>query len=427
MSWYTKAAYEDWTRRDPDSKRRWGKIASGIMFRHDGKFLLQERSGQVEQGGVWGIPGGALEGTEGYFHVDRLVKPQLTPELMNRLYDSAMERELRQEMNMENGDHVEVSDQQKVQAIKNAQVDWTGNFAYVTFIVDLTEEQFNQMNEHMGSEQETSWEVGSGGHQWFDNQSLPENIHPGVKNVLHNISQVDVTQASFGSEVKTADAQWTQGQVFIEDDMQYDVEKLKTIVKDNKVTDIKVERLLKQLYDTSVWGYGNRRLSPMMVLNDPMFDHVVIKHMSKIRSSNLDKPIIIRSRDSKIIDGYHRVTKAFLIGKEKIKAFVVQEEQMDAAAIDLSSGEEYVPPADIESLRENYPKLIECPIHIWRANTGIELLHKEPDLKEFMRTLKNWEKMDDEMKEKSDKESIRLFGKDNLSRVSDILKEYEVE
>ena len=39
----------------------------------------------------------------------------------------------------------------------------------------------------------------------------------------------------------------------------------------------------------------------------------------------------------------------------------------------------YEPPYNIEILKEKYPKLLEDPVHRWRAKNGIELIHKEPD------------------------------------------------
>ena len=43
------------------------------------------------------------------------------------------------------------------------------------------------------------------------------------------------------------------------------------------------------------------------------------------------------------------------------------------------------------------------PTHNWRARTGIELIHKEPYLKEQKRIWRNWNLMTPEQKEKSDK------------------------
>ena len=69
-------------------------------------------------------------------------------------------------------------------------------------------------------------------------------------------------------------------------------------------------------------------------------------------------------------------------------------------------------------------RTINCPIHRWRAETGIELIHQEPDLQEFQRIVKNWNKMTDEQKKMSDQKSIELFSRDNMSRVQEIYQIY---
>ncbi len=307
----------------------WGQMASGIMFRHNGNILLQSRSSDVEDGGTWGIPGGALKGTEGYYDSKDLPEPQIDKDKLMELFGSAL-----QEVEEETGNSIELSYNQ-IEAAINSHVQYRkDNFVYVTFVVDVTDEQALIFNDD-----EHNWE--SDGHNWFHKNDLPENVHPGVSHVLNKLDErVDITDASFADPIKIAYSYWTQGQSFIEDGVYYDVEKLKTITKDNKVSEINVDRLTDQLFDKNVWKYGDRKLSPMMVLNDPLFDHVVIQHMSRIRTSDLDKPIFIRSSDNKIIDGYHRLTRAFLQKEKKIKAIIVQEEQMGQAVIDTEKDDD---------------------------------------------------------------------------------------
>jgi len=67
------------------------------------------------------------------------------------------------------------------------------------------------------------------------------------------------------------------------------------------------------------------------------------------------------------------------------------------------------------------------PVHRWRSETGIELLHKEPTLDEFVRICKNWKLMDDEMKERSDDFSLRVFGVTNEEHIPIILQQYAEE
>jgi len=73
----------------------------------------------------------------------------------------------------------------------------------------------------------------------------------------------------------------------------------------------------------------------------------------------------------------------------------------------------YSPPYNKSEIHKFYPnianKLLECPIHRWRAETGIELIHKEPTMEEQKRIWNNWQLMSSDMKRKSDNKSLELF------------------
>lgn len=86
--------------------------------------------------------------------------------------------------------------------------------------------------------------------------------------------------------------------------------------------------------------------------------------------------------------------------------------------------EKYEKPYDIETLTELYPKLLDDPVHKWRAKNGIELIHKEPDFQEQKRIFYNWLSMPKSLKEKSDKKSKSLFHLNNLYHHNAIM-EYE--
>lgn len=67
----------------------------------------------------------------------------------------------------------------------------------------------------------------------------------------------------------------------------------------------------------------------------------------------------------------------------------------------------YDPPLSFENLPEH---LRTCPIHSWRAITGIELIHPEPTWEEFERICENWRLMPSVLKAMSDFKSLQLFG-----------------
>ncbi len=86
----------------------------------------------------------------------------------------------------------------------------------------------------------------------------------------------------------------------------------------------------------------------------------------------------------------------------------------------------YQRPYNIEEIKKNYlnkaKMLLKDPVHLWRAETGIELIHKEPTIEEQERIWKNWNKMTDEMKKKSDEKSIEMFGRDNTAHNEEIIR-----
>ncbi|MFA5188966.1 MAG: hypothetical protein WC460_06415 [Patescibacteria group bacterium] len=86
----------------------------------------------------------------------------------------------------------------------------------------------------------------------------------------------------------------------------------------------------------------------------------------------------------------------------------------------------YKRPYNITEIKKHYPDqaeiLLKDPVHLWRAETGIELIHKEPTLDEQERIWRNWNEMSDEMKKKSDEKSMGLFGKNNAAHNKEIMR-----
>lgn len=74
----------------------------------------------------------------------------------------------------------------------------------------------------------------------------------------------------------------------------------------------------------------------------------------------------------------------------------------------------YDPPMSIEEIKKKgYSHLLKDPIHRWRAEQGIELIHKEPTLEELERIWENWQLMLPKQKELSDQKSKEFFGMTN--------------
>lgn len=85
----------------------------------------------------------------------------------------------------------------------------------------------------------------------------------------------------------------------------------------------------------------------------------------------------------------------------------------------------YQRPYTLEEIKNNYSNkakiLLKDPAHLWRVETGIELIHKEPTIEEQERIWENWNEMTDDMKKKSDEKSIEIFGKDNAAHNEEIM------
>lgn len=94
--------------------------------------------------------------------------------------------------------------------------------------------------------------------------------------------------------------------------------------------------------------------------------------------------------------------------------------------------ESYEPPYSLDTIKQKYGdevyrKLRDDPVHRFRAETGIEVIHKEPTKDEFERIVKNWDLMTPEQKKQSDEFSIKTFGNNNKNRIDLLRKEYDFE
>lgn len=85
----------------------------------------------------------------------------------------------------------------------------------------------------------------------------------------------------------------------------------------------------------------------------------------------------------------------------------------------------YSRPYNEEQIKKHYPDkaemLLSDSVHLWRARTGIELIHEEPTIEEQIRIWNNWQEMTLEMKQKSDTKSLELFGLTNAEHHREIM------
>lgn len=90
----------------------------------------------------------------------------------------------------------------------------------------------------------------------------------------------------------------------------------------------------------------------------------------------------------------------------------------------------YDRPYSADEVKKNYGvdvynKLIQDPVHKYRMDSGIELIHKEPSKDELERIWKNWNRMTTTQKRESDKKSMELFGKTNKDHYDELISSYD--
>jgi len=126
-----------------------------------------------------------------------------------------------------------------------------------------------------------------------------------------------------------AKSTWTKSQAYCTNDGTYDVDQLIKITDgraDKKVELSELEHFLSE----NVWGF-DEKLTPTMVLKDK---NKYKEYYEDILKANLGKPILIRESNGEIIDGYHRLTRAFIEKRDYIKAIYVSDEEMKEAKIE---------------------------------------------------------------------------------------------
>jgi 8-oxo-dGTP pyrophosphatase MutT (NUDIX family) len=138
---------------------RWGLAGSGVLYYcpSDNTVLLLERSENVEDPGLWGIPGGAV-GDGSYS--DDVDSPDFPEDVLRDRAFTEAEEELGHlpEHDREEGSHT----------VRN------NKFPYTTFLAVVTPQQKMAISRNI----QLNWE--SNDFQWFRADFLPENIHPGV-------------------------------------------------------------------------------------------------------------------------------------------------------------------------------------------------------------------------------------------------------
>ena len=150
---------------------KWGKAGSGVLYycQEDKTVLLLKRSQEVEDPEVWGIPGGAIKGTEGMYDDEELNIKEFNENDVRSSANAETEEEL---------GHIpeHIEELGKVTTM-------SGNFAYTTFIMAVTQEQKQAISKNA----QLNWESSELG--WFPMSNLPKKTHPGVTEAIGRFFQ----------------------------------------------------------------------------------------------------------------------------------------------------------------------------------------------------------------------------------------------
>lgn len=122
---------------------------------------------------------------------------------------------------------------------------------------------------------------------------------------------------------------WVQGQIHSNETGVYDIGIINELVKSNPAVSVPLSELTAQL-ESREWG----EYSPKDVLDNP---EKYPEEIEVIRNVNLDCPIFIHK--DVVIDGNHRLAKAFMVGAKSVKVKFITDEQMEQAR-DKDAGRE---------------------------------------------------------------------------------------
>ncbi len=101
---------------------------------------------------------------------------------------------------------------------------------------------------------------------------------------------------------------------------------INTHLNKNNIIHIPLEKIIWQL-DQNVWGYAKQPITPIDVINNMKLKKYS-DDANRIKNADLSYPVILTGKELKIVDGYHRISKALIEGKKIIKAYVFDNKLM---------------------------------------------------------------------------------------------------
>jgi 8-oxo-dGTP pyrophosphatase MutT (NUDIX family) len=149
-----------------NSSTYYGKAGAGILFvcKEDQTCLLLKRSNRVEEGGTWGISGGAVSKGEGFYNKNDIQENETLD------FKETAFRESNEELFSDGSFNVDLIDKEFM-----GQTEFKdGGFKYLTFVYNVSLETKKKITSKISLD----WENDAA--KWFNMSSLPSNLHFGV-------------------------------------------------------------------------------------------------------------------------------------------------------------------------------------------------------------------------------------------------------
>lgn len=157
---------------------------------------------------------------------------------------------------------------------------------------------------------------------------LPDSIQ---QYLLYNLENVDIL------------SEFTIARTFIMDGKKYSVDRLFKITKNIKIHKVPTKDLLIQLTNKS-WEYkheGNADISPIDVIENPKKNRKYTKHYNRIINADMQYPILVYqdkeeldpSKHVIIVDGLHRLSRAYIEKHPNINVRYITNKQLEKVYI----------------------------------------------------------------------------------------------
>ena len=114
--------------------------------------------------------------------------------------------------------------------------------------------------------------------------------------------------------------------------IKYDVERLWHITRDNPIVTMDVDQFKKMVYSKPWYDSQGNRIGPIDVVSSDSGYH---DHKKRINVADMTYPILVEI-DNQIVDGFHRIAKAYQESLKQVPVKYVSPEQLHYALYDNS-------------------------------------------------------------------------------------------